>query len=254
MRGLGAAMAVAVLLAMPAGATDAAAVIAVPRARVQTADFRAVGHLVRVDANGTRSSENITIKAHGFPGVVRVLVEIGSPAKARENILLEMRPNGQNVIYIAHPGDTAASILPFEKWSGGPLGSGFSYEDFLEAQYFWPEQSVVPGMKYGARICDVVKSVPGAAERTHYAQIRSWLDHGIGFPVYVEKTLKGTNAVKEFTYLGLRHEGGVWSANQVEEKTRGTAGTTLLIIDRGSARAKLKPGDFSPAQLTRFQD
>jgi hypothetical protein len=97
-----------------------------------------------------------------------------------------------------------------------------------------------------------LKSTPGAADRTHYAGIKTWLDHSIGFPVYVEKTLKGTGAVKEFTYFGLRHDGGVWSANQVEAKTRGQAGSTLLILDRGSAKANLGLGEFSPEQLTRF--
>jgi hypothetical protein len=58
--------------------------------------------------------------------------------------------------------------------------------------------------------------------------------------------------VKEFTYFGLRHEGGVWSADQVEVKTRGQAGSTLLIVDRGSAKANLSLADFGPEQLTHF--
>ncbi len=58
--------------------------------------------------------------------------------------------------------------------------------------------------------------------------------------------------MKEFTYFGLRHDGGVWSATQVEVKTRGQAGTTLLIVDRGSTKANLNLGDFSPEQLIRF--
>jgi hypothetical protein len=248
------ALCAVLLLAIPARAADVSAVLSVPRQRVLSADFRVTGRLVRIDASGARSSAGISIKAHGFPGVLRVLVEIGSPATARAHILLEMRPDGQNVIHIAHPGDREPSILPYEKWSDGPLGDGFSYEDFLEPQYFWPGQTVVSETKYGARDCDLLKSTPGMADRTHYAQIRSWLDHGIGFPVYVEKTLKRTEAVKEFTYLGLRHDGGVWSASQVEEKTRGQSGSTLLIIDRGSAKANLNLRDFSPEHLTRFQD
>jgi hypothetical protein len=68
----------------------------------------------------------------------------------------------------------------------------------------------------------------------------------------VEKTLKGTGAVKEFTYFGLRQAGGIWSASQVEAKMRGSAGSTLLIVDRGSAKANLALGDFSPEHLTRF--
>ncbi len=58
--------------------------------------------------------------------------------------------------------------------------------------------------------------------------------------------------MKEFTYFGLRQNGGVWSASQVEVKIRGQAGSTLLIIDRGSTKANLGLGDFSPEQLTRF--
>jgi hypothetical protein len=231
-------------------------VLAAPRQRVQSADFRATGHLVRVEANGTRTSYGITIKAHWFPGVLRVLLEI-TPLKntypdARAHILIEMRPNGQNVVKIAHPGDAAPVILSFGQWSDGPLGPGFSYEDFLEPEYFWPNQTVVEETRYGARDCDVLKSTPGPSDRTHYAEIRSWLDHDIGFPVYIEKTLKGTGAVKEFTYFGLRHTGGVWSASQVEVKLRGNAGSTLLIVDRGSAKANLALADFSTEHLTRF--
>jgi hypothetical protein len=260
MRPLRAAFAAALLLALPAGAADLHALLAAPRQRVQTADFRAAGHLVRVDANGGRTSYSIAIKAHWFPGVLRVVVEVAPPqnaktmsgSDARAHILLEMRPNGQNTILIAHPGDKAPAALPFDKWSDGPLGNGFSYEDFLEQQYFWPGQAVLEETKYGARDCDLLKSIPGAEDRTRYAEIRTWLDHGIGFPVYVEKTLKGTGAVKEFTYFGLRHDGGVWSANQVEAKVRGQAGSTLLILDRGSAKANLSLRDFAPEQLTRF--
>ena len=244
------------LLIFPANATDASKVLAAPRQRVQTADFRATGHLVRVDANGARTSYGISIKAHWFPGVLRVLLEIAPPKEtkpdARAHILLEMRPDGQNVVKIARPGDSVPATLPFDKWNDGPLGPGFSFEDFLESAYFWPNQTVVEETKYGARDCDVLKSTPGPSDRTHYAEVRNWLDKSIGFPVYVEKTMKGTGAVKEFTYFGLRHEGGVWPASQVEGKLRGSPGSTLLIVDRGSAKANLTLADFSTDRLTRF--
>jgi len=246
------ALATALLFAIPANASDAQAVLTAPRERVQSADYRASGHLVRVDPGGSRTSYGISIKAHWFPGVLRVLLEITSPADARAHVLLEMRPSGQNMIRIAHPGDTAPATLPFEKWSEGPLGPGFSYEDFLEPQYFWANQTALEDAKIGARDCDVLKSAPGATDRTHYAEIQTWLDKGIGFPVYVEKTLKGSGVVKQFTYSGLRHDGGVWSAHQVEVKIHGQAGSTLLIIDHGSAKANLSLKDFSPEQLTRF--
>jgi hypothetical protein len=82
--------------------------------------------------------------------------------------------------------------------------------------------------------------------------VQSWLDHSIGYPVYAEKTLKGTGIVKEFTYFGLRQTGGIWSASQVEVKVRGKAGSTLLIIDRGNPKANLNLKAFSPEQLTHF--
>ncbi|MGH9605199.1 MAG: outer membrane lipoprotein-sorting protein [Terracidiphilus sp.] len=240
------------LSAVPAHAADAHAVLAVPRQRVETADFRVSGHLVRVDPSGARSSDNISIRAHWFPGVLRVLVEVTSPPAAREHLLLEMRPDGRNSIFAARPGDRAPIPLAFDKWSEGPLGNAFSYEDFLDQQYFWPGQTLVGEEKYGARECDVLKSTPGPEDRTHYAEVKSWLDSRIGFPVYVEKTVKGTGVIKEFTYLGLRHDGGVWSAAQVEVKIRGRSGSTLLLIDRGSPKAHLTLRDFSPELLTRF--
>jgi hypothetical protein len=243
---------IALVLPTAAQAADVRAVLVVPRQRIQSADYRVSGHLVRVDESGTRTSYGVNIKARWFPGVLRVLVEVASPANARAHVLLEMRPNGRNTVQIAHPGDATPVTLPFEKWGEGPLGAGFSYEDFLEAQYFWTGQTALPAAKYGARVCDVVKSTPGAADRTHYAEVTTWLDHGIGFPVYAEKTLKETGQVKEFTYFGLRQNGGVWSASQVEVKLRGHAGSTLLIVDRGTPKANLDLKDFSPAQLTHF--
>jgi len=242
----------ALLLTVSSGAADLHSVLATPRQRVETANFRVSGRLVRVDPNGARTTLPLTIEALGSPSVLRILIETGKPKRA--HILLGMRLNGQKTILIAHSGDKAPEPLPFAQWSDGPLGPGFSYEDFLEQQYFWPEQSVVKTTQYGARLCDVLRSTPGPADKTHYAEIQTWLDHTIGFPVLVKKTLKGSGIVKVFTSMGLRHDGGVWSANQVEEKTTGQSGSTLLIIDRGTARAKLTPGNFSPDNLTHFQD
>ena len=240
------------LVAADAPARDVEPLLAGPRQAVKQADYRISGHLARVDANGTRTSYDISIKAHWFPGVLRILAEVTAPADARANILLEMRPNGQNSIRIAHPGDQAAAILPFDKWMDGPLGAGFSYEDLLEQLYFWSGQTALEPEKRGARDCDILKSTPGPADKTHYAEVRTWLDHTIDFPVYVEKTTRTSGTVKEFTYYDLRHDGGIWSATQIEEKTHGQSGSTFLIISRGSPKANLTLGDFSPERLIHF--
>jgi hypothetical protein len=246
-------LAVAVATCLHAQAADIHAVLAPSRERIQSADYRITGRLVRVDAQGTRTSDSVTVKARWFPGVLRILLDVNAPATAREHVLLEMRPDGEDAILVAHPGDTAPRSLPFARWEDGPLGETFSYEDFLEPQYFWPSQTELPPGRRGARDCNVVKSAPGASDRTHYAEVHTWLDKTIGFPVYAEKTLKGSGAVKEITYFGLRHEGGVWSARQVEVKESGKPGSLLLLIDRGTAKANLSPNDFSPASMVHFQ-
>jgi hypothetical protein len=245
-------MLVTMLLPMAAQAEALPGALAAARRQLESADYRLIGHLVRVDGNGVRTSYAVNISAHWLPGVLRVRLEVASPAEARVHVLLEMRPDGKSTIQIAHPGDKSAAVLPFDKWSDGPVGDGFSYEDFLEAQYFWAGQTALGETKFGARDCDLLVSKPGASDRTHYAEVKSWLDHSSGFPVYVEKTPKGSSGVKEFTYFGLRQTRGVWSATQVEAKIRGRAGSTLLIIDRGTPAAHLGPKDFGPAQLTHF--
>jgi len=241
-----------ILLPMATQAAAPPGALAAARQQVESADYRMSGHLVRVDGSGARTSYGVNISAHWFPGVLRVLVEVASPAEARLHVLMEMRPDGKDTIEVVHPRDKSPVVLPFDKWSDGPLGDGFSYEDFLEAQYFWQGQSAPVATRFGARDCDLLKSTPGASDKTHYAEVKSWLDHGSSFPVYVEKTLKGSGSVKEFTYFGLRQTRGVWSATQVEAKLRGRAGSTLLIIDRGTPEAHLGAKDFSPAQLTHF--
>jgi len=248
------------LIATTAHAADAGAVLAVARQRIETADFRATGRLVRVDASGNRISNAITIKAHWFPGVLRALVEIVPPRPpagndaARVSTLLEMRPNGQSTIRIFRPHESAPASLPFGKWSESVFGSDFNYEDFLQPEYYWQGQTLLKSAKFGARDCDVLKSTPGALDHSPYAEVETWLDHTIGYPIYVEKTLKAGGIVKEFTYLGLSQSGGVWSARQVVVKIHGRPGSTLLIIERGSTKANLSIRDFNPEQISHFED
>ena len=245
------------LLASPtAFAADTHATLETARQAVEKADYKASGHLVRVDASGARTNYPISFQAHWFPGVLKVMVEVAPAAGSADkkgqalHFLVEMRPEGTSSIRIAHRGE-AAAVLPADHWEDGVDGTGFSFEDFLESELFWAGQQVTEHVKYGARECDLVKSIPGAADRTRYSEVSSWLDRATGFPVYQEKTVKG-GVVKAYTAFGLRHDGGVWSASQIEEKSRGQGGSTLLIIDRGSAKANLGPQDFSADKLTHF--
>jgi hypothetical protein len=246
------ALAASILLPQAAIASDAPSSLELAKKQVETADYRMIGHLVRVDEKGTRTSYGVNIEAHWFPGMLRVLFEVVSPADARVHMLFEMRPGGESTIQIVHPGDAKPALLPFEKWSEGPLGAGFSYEDFGETAYFWSSQVTQGKTKFGARTCELIVSKPGGIDRTHYAEVKSWLDTVSGFPVHVEKEIKGTGMVKEFNYIGLHQRQGTWYANQVEAKMRGHSGSMLLIIDHGSAKAHLDLKDFSSAQLTHF--
>jgi len=252
MLAIGISVALMLLMCDLARAAESGSALERARQRVETADFRASGHLVRVVGGGKRTSYAIALKAHWFPGVLRVEAEITAPAEARERILLEMRPGGEDTIRMAHPGDHAVRTLPVDAWSDGPLGPAFSYEDLLEAQLFWAHQAVLAPTKYGARECDVIRSTPGPGDRTNYAEVQTWLDRTIEYPVHAEKTAKKSGTVKEFTYFGLRKNEGVWSASQVEAKVRGQSGSTLLVIERGTPHAHLELKDFRSEELNVF--
>jgi Outer membrane lipoprotein-sorting protein len=250
------------LLATIAHAADAPAVLAIARKRIETADFRASGRLIRVDATGNRISNAITMAGHWFPGVLRVLVQVvpsrnstnNKDQNARVSILFEMRPSGLSTIRIFRPRESQPVLLPFEKWSENVAGSNFNYEDFLQPEYYWRGQTILKSARFGARDCDVLKSEPSESDRSRYAEVETWLDHTISYPVYVEKKLKYGGDVKEFTYFGLNQSGGVWSARQVEVKIHGRPGTTTLIIEKGSTKANLSIRDFSSEQISRFED
>ncbi len=270
MRLASAVAAATLFLATTVHAADARAVLAGARQRIEATDARATGRLVRVEADGTRISNAVALKEHWFPGVLRVLVEI-VPARtptadarrnahqhvspdARVSILLEMRPGGQSTIRVFRPHEPAPAPLPFSRWSESVSGSDFSYEDFLQPEFYWQGQTLVKRVRLGDRDCDVLKSTAAAPDRSHYADVQTWLDHTISYPVYVEKTLKDAAIVKQFTSLGISQSGGVWAARQVEVKTHGRPGSTLLLLERGSTKANLTIRDFSPEQIGHFED
>jgi hypothetical protein len=227
---------------------DLETVLTGSRQRIEKLDYRATGRLTRVEGNGKRTSYNFVAKAHWFPDGLRLLCEISGPGSEKTSLLLHMNVSGHVTIAAVLPGEKAARVLPFEHWNDALVGTDFSYEDMVESQFFWKNQELLAPEKYGARDCFVLKSISGSQDRTYYGSVTSWIDRGILYPVHVEKTLRGTGQQKEFIYYGLRQVGGVWSATQVEAKLQGKPGSSILVIERGSGKAKLGRKDFDISQ------
>ena len=214
-------------------------------------DFRAGGRLVSVAASGERRSYQLSLRARWFAGTLKIFCEITDPPPARVRLLLESPAAGPASIRKGHAGDRQPATVPFENWGDGLLETGFTYEDLLENQFAWHNQTLSGETLYGARTCYVLMSVPEGSDRSHYSAVTSWLDRVSLHPVRVEKTLRSTGAVKEFLYYGLRESKGVWSASQVEVKTIGKPGSSLLIVTRGAEKAHAAAAEFDAALLTR---
>jgi hypothetical protein len=218
------------------------------RQRIEKLDYRATGRLTRVEGDGKRTSYKFVAKAHWFPDGLRVLFEISGPGSEKTSLLLQMSASGRVTVEAVLPGEKAPSVLPFERWNDPLVGTDFSYEDMVESYFFWKNQELLAPEKYGARDCFVLKSMPGAQDRTYYESVTSWIDRGILFPVHVVKTLRGKGQQKEFIYYGLRQVGGAWSASQVEAKLQGKPGSSILVIEGGSGKANLGRKDFVISQ------
>jgi len=227
---------------------DLEAVLTGSRQRIEKLDYRVTGRLTRVEGDGKRTSYKFVAKAHWFSDGLRLLCEISGPASAKTSLLLHMTVSGHLTIEAVLPGEKAASVLPFERWNDPLVGTDFSYEDMVESQFFWKNQALLAPEKYGARDCFVLKSMPGPQDRTHYDSVTSWIDRGILYPVHVVKTLRGTEQQKEFVYYGLRQVDGAWSASQVEAKLQGKSGSSMMVIEGGTGRAKLSLKDFDISQ------
>ncbi len=225
------------------------AVLAAARARVESTDVRASGRLVQVEADGTRKTSTLAIKAHWFQDGLHMIGEITSSTAGSLRFSLTIDPGGRLAIEVIQPGQKVPVKLPPEQWSDGLLGSNFSYEDLTEGQFLWTRQTLLPAEKYGARDCFVLKSEPGVGERSYYTSVTTWIDQKTGAPVHVERVAKGS--VKQFIFYDLQQNDGIWATRQVEAKLEGSAGSSLLILERGSARAHLQRKDFDPAILLK---
>jgi hypothetical protein len=218
------------------------------RQRIEKLDYRVTGRLTRVEGDGKRTNYKFAAKARWFPDGLRVLCEITGPGAEKTSLLLHMSDSGHVTIEARLPGEKAASVLPFERWNDSLVGTDFSYEDMVESQFFWKHQELLAPEKYGARDCFVLKSGPGAQERSYYDSVTSWIDRKIMYPVHVVKTPHATGQQKDFVYYGLREVGGAWSASQVEAKQQGKPGSSIMVIERGTGKANLARKDFAIGQ------
>ena len=230
--------------AASAANADLEAVLNGSRQRIEKLDYRVTGRITQVGADGKRTNYKFVAKAHWFPDGLRMISVFSGPGSAKTSILLHMSVNGHLTIEAMLPGEKAPSAVPFEHWKDPLLGTDFSYEDMVENQFFWKNQELLPAEKYGARDCFVLKSTPSPQDRSIYSLVKSWVDHNILYPVHEVKTLRGTGQQKEFVYYGLRQVDGAWSASQVEAKLQGKPGSSMLVIEGGSGKAKLSMKDF----------
>jgi Outer membrane lipoprotein-sorting protein len=227
-----------------AAVPDQETVLTGSRQRIEKLDYRVTGRLTRVEGDGKRTNYKLAAKARWFPDGLRVLSEITAPGGEKTILLVHMSDSGKITIEAQRPGEKAASVVPYEHWNDALVGTDFSYEDMVESQFFWKRQELLAPEKYGARDCFVLKSTSGAQDRSHYDSVTSWIDSKIMFPVHVVKTQHGTGPQKDFVYYGLREVGGEWSASQVEAKQQGKPGSSIMVIERGTGKAKLARKDF----------
>jgi hypothetical protein len=223
---------------------DLQTVLTGSRQRIEALDYRVTGRLTQVGGDGKRTNYKFAAKAHWFPDGLRLLATVTDSANQKTSFLAHMTATGHLTIEALLPGEKAASTVPFEHWNDPLLGTNFSYEDMVESQYFWKTQELQPSQKYGARDWFVLKSTPGPQDHSDCDSVTSWIDKSIVYPVQVVKVLHGTGQQKEFLYYGLRQNGGSWSAAQVEAKMVGKPGSSMLVIEAGTPKAKLTRKDF----------
>ena len=200
------------------------------RTRIRNSDFRATGRLVRVNG-ASRVTTKFSLKGHWFPDGLRLLYEFDKAGGTPQRVLLHMDEHGRVTIQGAEPG--GLEVPP---------------EDLVEGQFFWPAQSVGATETIGPRTCTQLKSVPAGAAESRYAAVVSCVDASTGWPLKVEKSLRAGTGEQVVSYGGLRQSNGVWIATEIRMQAPGSALSTLLLIDHGTARARLEMKDFDLKQ------
>ncbi len=172
MRALRAAWAAALapLLCAQAANLNINDLLATQRKQIETADFRATGHLV-CDRCSRRSPQ---LSHHDQGALVsRRAARLGrdrAAAVSRTGICgntfcLRCDPMARTRFVLPIPATRLRALFPLKSGTLDPLGPGFNYEDFLEQQYFWPGQTSEGQAKFGARNCDVIRSTPGRVQQ-----------------------------------------------------------------------------------------
>ena len=228
----------------PAGSLKA--VLAAARARVEKSDIRATGRLVQIAANGARTNNTLALESHSFPDGLRTMVTVTMPDRSTVRYLLTQDAEGHTTIDALRKGSASPVKLPPDQWSEGVAGTLFYPEDFVDGQFFWAKQTVLPAQKYGARDCFVLKSEPGPSQPSVYASVTTWIDQKSGAPVYVEAVPKSGAPTKQFVFYSIEQVGGAWLSRQVEAKIEGKPGSSMLLIEHGSPHAHLERKDFNP--------
>lgn len=242
--------------AAPAKPLPLAEVLERVRADRDAVDFRATGRLVHVNAKKERRTFNVSIQAHAFADRTKVLFAVTSPAPSRLRLLIETVTRAGSSgwpgkVMQARPGDPGPRVMDPARWGDTLLDTDFSFEDLMDNALLWKEQTLVAEGACGARTCYQIRSEPQPQDLSHYLRVTTWLDRDAFFPVKVEKIFRVSRATRTFTYFDLRQSKGVWSAGQIEVKTRGKAGSSFLIVNRGAEKANLTDEAFDPAVLTK---
>jgi hypothetical protein len=212
-------------------------------------DFRAEGRLVLLDGAGQRMTYRLSLKAKFFPEGLKVLCEVTDPPAARLRLLIEAPEKGNGTMRLAKAQDERVEQIHSEHWGEPILDTGLAFEDLVDAHFFWRLQTLVGEEKHDGRDCYVINSRPDSGDESHYSAVTSWIDKRIYFPILVQKREKGTGSIKEFTYQGLQQSKGVWGARQMEVRIKGNPRRTLLVIAKGSGKAKLNASDFDARLL-----
>ena len=212
------------------------------RHRIESSDYRATGRLVQVNGP-TRTTYRFSTRGHWFPDGLHVLYDFSAPNGGSERVLYHLHLDGRLEVTALHPGAKAPVHLTPDQQAEPLLNTGLAYEDLVEAQFFWPSQTLGAASTAGGRTCTQLKSVPAAQQSRRYAAVSSCVDPATGLPLLTAKTQR-SGKQEQFTASGIRDSGGMAIATQIKQQTAGDPASTLILIDHGSTKAHLTAADF----------